>query len=199
MRSHVLTDCSLSLALLRNSTVHLFANKALIKRKQKDFSQSLPELMQSNTKKFWSVFKSISKTSNVPSIMSRSLDETTVTADINPDEIANLLNNYFYSMLKTPLSQEEYDDHLANNVDFIETISDSDIAPNEVRYVLLSLDMSKATGPDNIPAALLIYCAPYISSSLSNLFNKSLKLGKYLQHGKFPTLYPSRKVVHLKE
>ena len=129
--------------------------------------------------------------------MSRSLDETTVTAD-NPDEIATLLNNYFYSMLKTPLSQEEYDDHLANNVDFIETISDSDIAPNEVRYVLLSSSF-KATGPDNIPAALLIYCAPYISSSLSNLFNKSLKLGKYLQHGKFPTLYPSRKVVHLKE
>ena len=44
--------------------------KALIKRKRKDFFQSLPEMMQSNTKKFWSVFKSVSKTSNVPSIMS---------------------------------------------------------------------------------------------------------------------------------
>ena len=65
-------------------------------------------------------------------------------------------------MFKPPLFQEEYDDHLANNMDFIETISDIDITPNEVRYVLLSLDMNKATGPDNIPAALLIYCAPYI-------------------------------------
>ena len=88
-----------------------------------------------------------------------------------PEGIANLLNNYFYSMF--PLFQEEYDDHLANNMDFIETISDIDITTNEVRYVLLSLDISKATGPDNIPAVLLKYCAPYISSSLSNLFNKS--------------------------
>ena len=100
--------------------------------------------------------------------MSWSRDETTFTAD-NPDEIANLFNNYFYSMFKPSLSQEKYDDHLANNVDFIETVSDIGITPNEVRYVLLSLDMSKATGPDNIPAALIIYCAPYILSSLSNI------------------------------
>ena len=76
--------------------------------------------------------------------MSWSRDETTVTAD-NPEEMANLFNNYFYSMFKLPLSQEEYDDHLANNMDFIETISDIDITPNEVRYVLLSLDMSKSS------------------------------------------------------
>ena len=44
--------------------------------------------------------------------------------------------------------------------------------------LFLSLDITKATGPDNIPAALLKYCAPYISTSLSNLLNKSSKLGK---------------------
>ena len=140
--------------------------------KRKQFYQSLSELMQSNTKKFWSAFKFVSKTSNVPNKLSCSRDKTTVTAD-NPDEIANLLNNYFYSMFKAPLSKEEYEDHLANSMDFIKIISDIDITPNEVRYVLLSLDISKA-----IPAALLKYCAPYISPSLSNLFTKSLKLSK---------------------
>ncbi len=107
--------------------------------------------------------------------MSWSRDETTVTAD-NPDDIANLLNNYFYSMFKPTLSQEEYDNYIAKTMTFNETINYTDITPNEVRVGLLSLDTSKACGPDNIPAALLKYCARYISSSLCNLFNKRLKL-----------------------
>ena len=63
----------------------------------------------------------------------------------------------------------------------------TDITPNEVRHVLLSLDISKVTSPDNIPAVVPEYCARYISSSLSSLFNNSLNLDKYLQHEKFPT------------
>ena len=132
--------------------------------------------MHSNKKKFWSVVKSVSKTSNVPS-----------KPPLPPIILTNLMNNYFYSMFKSSLSQEEYDDHLANNVDFIETISDIDITSNEVRYVLLSLDISKATGPDNIPVALLIHCVPYISSSSTKVQSSE----ECLQHEKFPTYYPS--------
>ena len=172
--------------------------KALIKKKRNEFFQSLPQLMKSNTKKFWSVFKSVSKTSNFPSKMSWCHDEINLTAD-TPEGIANLLNNYFYSMFKPPLSQEEYDDHLVNNMDFIKTISDIDITTNEVRYVLLSLDISKATDPDNIPAVLLKYCAPYISSSLSNLFNKSLKLGRIPAAWKISNIVPIPKSGLLKE
>ncbi len=87
-------------------------SKALIKRKRNAFFQSLPGLMKYNNKKFWSVFKYVSNVSNVPSMMSWSHDETTVTAD-NPHGIANLLNNYFYSMFKPTLSQEEYDNYIA--------------------------------------------------------------------------------------
>jgi hypothetical protein len=52
--------------------------------------------MISNTKKFWSVFKSVSCTSNVPSKMAWSQGEHSVTAE-EPDDIANLLNEYFHS------------------------------------------------------------------------------------------------------
>ena len=57
---------------------------------------------------------------------------------------------------------------------------------------------SKATGPDNIPAALLIYCAPYISS-LSNLFNNSLKLGRIPTAWKISNIVPIPKSGPLKE
>ena len=165
------------------------SSKALIKRKRNAFFQSLPGLMKSNTKKFWSVFKYVSNISNVPSTMNWSRDETTVTAD-NPHDIANLLNNYFYSMFKPTLSQEEYDNYIAKTMTFNETINDIVITPNEVRVGLLSLDTSKACGPDNIPAALLKYCAPYISSSLCNLFNKSLKLGRMPAAWKISNIVP---------
>ena len=65
--------------------------------------------------------------------------------------------------------------------------------------VLLSLDISKATGPDNIPAALLIYCAPYISSSLSNLFYKSLKLRRIPTAWKISNIVPIPKSGPFKE
>ncbi len=102
-----------------------------------------------------SVFKHVLNISNVPSW---SHDETIHTAD-NPDDIATLLysTTYFYSMFKPTLSQEEYDNYIAKTMTFNETINDIDVTPNEIRVGLLSLDTSKACGPDIIPAALLKY------------------------------------------
>jgi hypothetical protein len=39
--------------------------------------------------------------------MSWKRDEGTVTAE-NPEDVANLLNNFFFSMFNKPLSQEDY-------------------------------------------------------------------------------------------
>ena len=59
-------------------------------------STSLPDLMKSNVKKLWSVFKSLSRTANVPRKMVWSRGDHSVTTE-EPDDIANLLNEYFYS------------------------------------------------------------------------------------------------------
>jgi hypothetical protein len=99
--------------------------------------------------------------------------EGNVTAN-NPEDVANLLNNYFHSMFNPPFSQEEYDNHPASNTSSCDLITNIHISSDDVRRALLSLDVNKAMGPDKIPARLLICCAPYISSSLSDLFNKSL-------------------------
>ena len=44
-----------------------------------------------------------------------------------------------------------------------------------VRKVVMNLDLSKASGPDCIPVAVLQNCEPELSYILAELFNKCLK------------------------
>ena len=111
----------------------------------------------------------MSNTSSVPSKMTWKRKEGNVTAE-NPEDVANLLNNYFQSMFNPPLSQKEYDNHPSSTTS--------------------SLDVNKAMGPDKIPARLLRCCAPYISSLLSDLFNKSLNTGKIPKEWKTSNITP---------
>ena len=65
--------------------------KSLISIKRKAFYMSLPDLLKSSPKKFWSVFKNTSKQASVPNKMTWTRDETVETAD-NPSDISGLLN-----------------------------------------------------------------------------------------------------------
>jgi hypothetical protein len=69
--------------------------------------------MKSNTKRFWLLFKFTSNSFSVPNKMSWKRDEGTVTAE-KPEDVANLLNNSFFSMFNKPLSQEDYDAHISD-------------------------------------------------------------------------------------
>ena len=116
--------------------------------------------------------------------------EGNITAE-NPVDVANLLNNYFHSMFNPPCSKEEYNNHPASNTSFCDPITDIHVSSNGVRRIILSLDVNKATGPDRIPARLLKHCAPYISSSLSDLFNNSLmNTGKVPSEWKISNITP---------
>ena len=155
--------------------------KYVITNKRKQFFESMPALLKSSSKKFWSVFKSVRKTSSVPNKMSWSDHDGVTSTANNPSDIANLLNRYFYSVFQP--SHSNNDEHtLSNSTD--DSITKSDVISNttltseEVYYVLAALDENKATGPDKIPAKLLKICASSVCSSLCVLFNKSLSLGK---------------------
>ena len=93
-------------------------------------------------------------------------------------------------MFNPPYSKEEYNNHPASNTSFCDPITDIHVSSDDVRRILLSLDVNKATGPDRIPARLLQHCAPYISSSLSNLVNKSLNTGKVPSEWKISNITP---------
>jgi hypothetical protein len=51
-------------------------------------------------KKFWSAFKSVSKHSNIPNKMTWSQPDGGMTSANNPSDIANILNQYSYSVFK---------------------------------------------------------------------------------------------------
>ena len=162
------------------------ACKSLLSRKRKEFFQNVPK---SNPKKFWSLFKTVSNSSSVPSKMTWKRSEGDIIVE-NPEDVANLLNNYFHSVFNPPFSQEEYNNHPASTTSSCDPITDIHVTSDDVRRILLSLDVNKATGADRIPARLLRYCAPYISSSLSDLFNKSLNTGKIPSAWKISNITP---------
>ncbi len=168
------------------------AAKKLVNTKRRQYFEKLPSLLKSNSKKFWSVFKSTSKHSNIPSKMTwTQQDSTSYTAE-NPVDIVNLLNRYFYSVFN---HSETTDDHSVpvdpdNDTTTITTISDISLTEEEVCAVLKALDEVKATGPDKIPALLLKNCAVNISSSLCQLFNKSLSCGILPSEWKLANISP---------
>ena len=163
---------------------------------------SLPYLLKSSPKKFWSVFKNTRKQASVPNKVTWTRDETVETAD-NPSDISGLLNRYFYSAFKNPLSCESYLRYSSNSparsAANICELSNLSLTPNEVRDILLNLDVNKSTGPDKIPAKLLRGCAPYICTSLCSLFNKCLSLGKVPSSCKLSNIVPIHKDGSTKE
>ena len=56
-------------------------------------------------------------------------------------------------------------------------MTDVILSVSEVQLTLLNLDVSKATGPDELPAKIFKETAEVIAPSLTELFNKSLRLG----------------------
>ena len=56
--------------------------------------------------------------------------------------------------------------------------------------MLKALDVTKATGPDKIPAKLLQETASVIAPSLCKLFNKSLSTGSFPQNWKEANVVP---------
>jgi hypothetical protein len=75
-------------------------------------------------------------------------DEGTVIAE-NPEDVANLLNNFFFSMFNKPLSQEDYDAHPVSTTTFCDPISDINISLDDVQRALLSLSLSLSLDDNN--------------------------------------------------
>ncbi|CAB3990375.1 Hypothetical predicted protein [Paramuricea clavata] len=72
-------------------------------------------------------------------------------------------------------------------------MTDLTFSEAEVSYVLRSLDSSKATGPDDIPARLLRETADVITPSLCKLFNISVISGTIPDEWKLANIVPVHK------
>ena len=81
-----------------------------------------------------------------------------------------MFNRYFASVFES--------DDAVNDTSYESkalVVSEIILTVEKVQAVLETLDVTKATGPDNVPARLLKETAPVISVSVCTLFNKSLR------------------------
>ena len=107
-------------------------------------------------------------------------------------EVCEIFNNYFVNVAKDidkepDQYKEDFSDHpsmakIEENVPQsvpIQTFSFKPIEEKYVHKIISNLNVKKATGADNISAKILKSCALSISSTISDLVNKTFKVGHF--------------------
>ena len=166
--------------------------KYMLRKSRETFFNDLGRDAKENPKRLWSVLKRSSKTRNIPDTISSANSINTSggntmqrTVADNPDSIANMFNQYFASVFSRKKANEEgvmeSDEPIMTDLIFSEA---------EVSCVLRSLDSSKATGPDGIPARLLKETADVITPSLCESFNRSVLTGTMPEEWKVANIVP---------
>ncbi|CAB4010489.1 Hypothetical predicted protein [Paramuricea clavata] len=99
---------------------------------------------------------------------SNGLDPDSARSASCPRDIAELFNDYFFSIVSGS-DKTTQTDNPSSPTD--SNLSESILSLDDVLAALLSLDTNKATGPDEIPPRILKECAYQIAPSLCLLFN----------------------------
>ena len=180
---------------LNNRFKQLRANvKKLIRESRSKFFSSLNTTFQTNPKQFWSIFKLKNKQSSVLNVMSmKNGTESKSNLHIvsTPTATANLFNTYFTSMFNDDNTENILASACLTSPDV--DCSHIQLTTDEIITTLLHLDTTKATGPDGIPSRLLKETAWQIGASLTQIFNKSLNVGKIPKEWKLSNIVPIHK------
>ena len=111
--------------------------------------------------------------SSIPPLIRQ--DGTPITNDL---EKADIFNRHFSAQTTLDVHDKSMPPINIPNLP-IPSLAEVQVTEREVLSVLNSLDVSKSSGLDKIPAKLLKLCALLISDPLSKLFNKSLRSGRF--------------------
>ena len=122
-----------------------------------------------NTRKFWSIVRSIQPQNTT---FSSSLSNGITSADTDEDK-ANLLNKYFSSCFNVTNDPPIYADLTPPP----ESMDHFDCTPKEVVLYLSQLKIDSAPGPDGITAWMLTNFADDIAPSIASIFNLSIASG----------------------
>ena len=116
--------------------------------------------------RIYKYIRGFTKSKSIPSTIYH--NSTTLDSDIDK---VNAFNNYFYSIFnKTPIDlPPSFDLHYPGSLCHIE------ITEADVYDALISLDTSKAMGPDGIPPIVLSRCASVLYKPLHYLFKLTLQ------------------------
>ncbi|MES9881523.1 MAG: reverse transcriptase family protein [Sedimenticola sp.] len=170
---------------LNNDTQYkLYRNKVigLIKKSKK--AQYTAIINENNNKpsSVWKLFKEVgaSKRNTSSTIFALNVDGKTIES---PEEIANEFNKFFVtiaSKVKEPIKKSNFkklnafcNDRIPQDICF----NIPEITNTQVEKYLKAIDVSKATGLDDIGPRLLKISAPYIADSITHICNVSIKSG----------------------
>ena len=148
-----------------------------------------------NNKQFWKAMKYLRKqTSSIPN-----LSYNNVVSSMDQEK-ANMLNDYFSKCFNRSQPSLQTTDCL--NYPLADDCPDEILCTeSEVTELLMTLDIAKASGPDDISARMLRETAEHISPSLTKILIYPSRLDHSLHSGKGQTLFPSQKpmtiVIHL--
>ena len=133
-------------------------------------STYLTDNIKNNIRHFFKFFKSRKQDTTNISALKR--NNTLVTS---PDGKAQLLNNHFKSVFTHEHIQLP---NMPNSP--YPSIPRLTITTDGIQKLLETLDITKATGPDKIPAYILKHCASSIAPILQSLFTQSLSTSIFI-------------------
>ena len=171
----------------------------LINDSKKQQYQALIEENNNKPSSVWKIFKELGATKNKSKSAASAIlvDGKDIT---DPVDIANEFNHFFVSVasnLKEPelnpnfeLLEHFCDERVPSDTFF--TIPN--ITKEKVEKYLKNLDLSKATGCDDIGPRILKLSAPFISESIAYICNKSIQVSEFPEkwkEGKVTPLFKS--------
>ena len=157
-------------------------SKHLIDIKYKEYTKTLGDNIKNNPKRFWSYFRSKTKTDSIPAKVS--YNNSSFTSDFDK---AEAFNKFFFSTFNNDDDDLPTSSSIANQTSLLDNIILTEL---EVLEALQRIDHHKAPGPDKIPSYILKECADELTSSLCKLFNLSLSLGLVPEEWKVSYVVP---------
>ena len=147
-----------------------------------NYVNDLTASLKTNPKKFWSFVKARIGNRSVASCI-----EYEGQRAYTPLDKANLFNSFFHSVYikASEASNFQNPNQLTEHV-----IGDLSCSVEEVTKLLQSIDVNKASGPDNIPPRVLKECAMELALPLTIFFNFTLSRGNIPTDWKVANVVP---------
>ena len=177
-------------------------SKSMICDKRKQYFQTLPNLLRSSSKKFWSVFKSVSKNSSIPSKMKWCENEELHCSASNPTELLKLptcSTAISHSVFQPSDSNIDEIDFSGSNCDQTSTIASIVLTTEEIyqyMFFLTSMKIKQLVHTRSLPPYLRTVRRAF-PSHYANYSIKIWLLANFPTNGNYRTLYQSRRNVRM--
>ena len=155
--------------------------KKIASSKYYEYLKKLADDLKTNPKRFWTFLKSVGKHSSAVSQLRDDAgnllsDDTEKAELLNKTFASKFVNSAVNALPRVPAYP-------------LDTLPRLSVSESAVRSALLQLNQTKACGPDNFSAKIILECADQLVSPLTKIFAKSVETGL------FPNLWKEANII----